>query len=120
MVGASPHAPARPAPTLKQPRSAAAVATITLCRSLCCIATRTASHCRSAQGLQAMARSMQRNERTPDSATGGTSREKTVGEKVGAAGGANPAREKPVHDKPWIFRTYAGHSPAAASNALHR
>src|SRR6201988_4231496 len=28
--------------------------------------------------------------------------------------------EKPKHDKPWIFRTYAGHSTAAASNALYR
>ena len=26
----------------------------------------------------------------------------------------------PVRDKPWIFRTYAGHSSAAASNALYR
>src|ERR1700751_1001717 len=125
MVGASPHAPARPAPTLKQPRSAAAVATITLCRSLCCIATRTASHCRSAQGLQAMARSMQRNERTPDSAAGSTSRGETVGAKAVDAGGAKPVRDnsvhdKPGHDKPWIFRTYAGHSTAAASNALYR
>src|ERR687898_3177671 len=28
--------------------------------------------------------------------------------------------EKPKRDKPWIFRTYAGHSSAAASNALYR
>jgi len=27
---------------------------------------------------------------------------------------------KPQRDKPWIFRTYAGHSTAAASNALYR
>ncbi|WP_018700575.1 protein meaA [Amorphus coralli] len=26
----------------------------------------------------------------------------------------------PARDKPWIFRTYAGHSSAAASNALYR
>jgi (2R)-ethylmalonyl-CoA mutase len=26
----------------------------------------------------------------------------------------------PRHDKPWIFRTYAGHSSATASNALYR
>ncbi len=26
----------------------------------------------------------------------------------------------PMRDKPWIFRTYAGHSTAAASNALYR
>jgi (2R)-ethylmalonyl-CoA mutase len=30
---------------------------------------------------------------------------------------AAPARER---DKPWLFRTYAGHSTAAASNALYR
>jgi (2R)-ethylmalonyl-CoA mutase len=30
------------------------------------------------------------------------------------------SRDKPVRDKPWIFRTYAGHSTAAASNALYR
>ena len=28
--------------------------------------------------------------------------------------------EEPRRDKPWIFRTYAGHSTAAASNALYR
>ena len=28
--------------------------------------------------------------------------------------------EQPRRDKPWIFRTYAGHSTAAASNALYR
>ena len=67
-----------------------------------------------------MARSMQRNERTPDSAAGGTSREETVGAKAVDAGGAKPVHDKPVHDKPWIFRTYAGHSTAAASNALYR
>ncbi|MEO0429295.1 MAG: protein meaA [Pseudomonadota bacterium] len=27
---------------------------------------------------------------------------------------------KPERDRPWIFRTYAGHSTAAASNALYR
>src|SRR5579864_6948073 len=27
---------------------------------------------------------------------------------------------RPMRDKPWIFRTYAGHSTAAASNALYR
>ena len=31
-----------------------------------------------------------------------------------------PMRDKPVRDKPWIFRTYAGHSTAAESNALYR
>src|SRR5215470_5096123 len=92
---------------VSQPRSAAAVATITLCRSLCCIATRTASDCRCAQGLQATARSMQRNENAEDLAAGGIRREEPVGAKRG-------------RDKPWIFRTYAGHSTAAASNALYR
>jgi ethylmalonyl-CoA mutase len=29
-------------------------------------------------------------------------------------------RDKPHRDKPWIFRTYAGHSTAADSNALYR
>ena len=29
-------------------------------------------------------------------------------------------RDKSLRDKPWIFRTYAGHSTAAASNALYR
>ena len=31
-----------------------------------------------------------------------------------------PTRDKALRDKPWIFRTYAGHSTAAASNALYR
>ncbi|MDP2409873.1 MAG: protein meaA [Pseudolabrys sp.] len=30
------------------------------------------------------------------------------------------ARAKPVRDKPWMFRTYAGHSTAKDSNALYR
>jgi len=29
-------------------------------------------------------------------------------------------RDKPLRDKPWIFRTYAGHSTAVASNELYR
>ena len=29
-------------------------------------------------------------------------------------------RERPRHDKPWMFRTYAGHSTAQASNELYR
>src|SRR5690348_11363582 len=29
-------------------------------------------------------------------------------------------QDKPRRDKPWIFRTYAGHSTAADSNALYR
>ncbi len=31
-----------------------------------------------------------------------------------------PMRNKALRDKPWIFRTYAGHSTAAASNELYR
>jgi (2R)-ethylmalonyl-CoA mutase len=31
-----------------------------------------------------------------------------------------PMRDKTKRDKPWIFRTYAGHSTAADSNALYR
>jgi (2R)-ethylmalonyl-CoA mutase len=27
---------------------------------------------------------------------------------------------KPKRDKPWLFRTYAGHSTAKASNELYR
>ena len=34
------------------------------------------------------------------------------------AAAATPAR--PERDRPWVMRTYAGHSSAAASNALYR
>src|SRR3974390_2647281 len=34
--------------------------------------------------------------------------------------GLSPDAEMQNRDKPWIFRTYAGHSTAAASNALYR
>ena len=30
------------------------------------------------------------------------------------------ADDKPKKDRPWIFRTYAGHSTAEKSNALYR
>ena len=50
---------------------------------------------------------MQRNEKAEDSTLGDARR-------TAAAG------TEPVRDKPWIFRTYAGHSTAAASNALYR
>src|SRR5262245_19624695 len=33
---------------------------------------------------------------------------------------AKPAAMLPERDKPWLFRTYAGHSTAARSNALYR
>jgi (2R)-ethylmalonyl-CoA mutase len=59
---------------------------------------------------------MQRNEKAKDSAADSTRR-------VEAAGAETvdlKAVVKPVRDKPWIFRTYAGHSTAAASNALYR
>src|SRR5262249_48137490 len=59
---------------------------------------------------------MQRNEKAKDSAAGSTRR-------VEAAGAETvdlKAVVKPVRDKPWIFRTYAGHSTAAASNTLYR
>jgi ethylmalonyl-CoA mutase len=41
---------------------------------------------------------------------------------VGEARLAAPMRDqtRPERQKPWIFRTYAGHSTAAASNALYR
>jgi len=35
-------------------------------------------------------------------------------------GGATPSATLPVPDRPWMFRTYAGHSTAAKSNALYR
>ena len=31
-----------------------------------------------------------------------------------------PAPESPRRDRPWVFRTYSGHTSAAASNALYR
>src|SRR3954467_11004253 len=31
-----------------------------------------------------------------------------------------PSTDKPVKDRPWVIRTYAGHSSAAESNALYR
>jgi ethylmalonyl-CoA mutase len=34
--------------------------------------------------------------------------------------GDKALRDKPLPDKAWIFRTYAGHSTASASNALYR
>ncbi|MGI9436043.1 MAG: methylmalonyl-CoA mutase family protein, partial [Geminicoccaceae bacterium] len=36
---------------------------------------------------------------------------------MSAANGTEPPRDR---DRPWLFRTYAGHSSAAASNALFR
>ena len=35
-------------------------------------------------------------------------------------GKTGPEAEGPARDKPWLIRTYAGHSDAAASNALYR
>ena len=31
-----------------------------------------------------------------------------------------PAERAAKRDRPWLFRTYAGHSSAAASHALYR
>ena len=40
---------------------------------------------------------------------------------VAPAGGAHdPAATRRERDRPWVMRTYAGHSSAAASNALYR
>ena len=33
---------------------------------------------------------------------------------------AAPEAARPAKDRPWVMRTYAGHSTAAASNALYR
>ena len=46
--------------------------------------------------------------------------EKAVYSTLGDARRTAAAGTEPVRDKPWIFRTYAGHSTAAASNALYR
>ena len=50
-----------------------------------------------------------------------------LGRTVGAGGNARQnsadtaqVRRDKMRDKPWIFRTYAGHSTAAESNALYR
>ena len=32
----------------------------------------------------------------------------------------NPTPQTPERDRPWLIRTYSGHSSAAASNALYR
>jgi len=42
----------------------------------------------------------------------------TLNEPAGVDG--QPAFTAPQRDRPWLFRTYAGHSTAAASNALFR
>ncbi|WP_188607718.1 protein meaA [Chelatococcus reniformis] len=39
---------------------------------------------------------------------------------TGAKAGQAPHSSAPGRDKPWIFRTYAGHSTAAESNKLYR
>ena len=33
---------------------------------------------------------------------------------------SGPGKDAPRRDKPWIFRTYSGHSNARESNALYR
>lgn len=42
------------------------------------------------------------------------------GAQPGQAEAAEPQIRKPERDRPWIFRTYAGHSTAAKSNELYR
>ncbi len=45
----------------------------------------------------------------------------SIGAEVpGADQAPAPAAEKPTRDKPWVMRTYAGHSSATASNELYR
>jgi ethylmalonyl-CoA mutase len=39
---------------------------------------------------------------------------------MSAENSAGTAPEKPVKDRPWVMRTYAGHSSAAESNRLYR
>jgi ethylmalonyl-CoA mutase len=46
--------------------------------------------------------------------------EKTVDLTARGAHRDDTAKAESLRDKPWIFRTYAGHSTAAASNALYR
>ena len=36
------------------------------------------------------------------------------------AGSARPHADAPLRDKPWLIRTYSGHSTAAKSNELYR
>jgi len=43
-----------------------------------------------------------------------------TGAQPGQVENANPQVKKPERDRPWIFRTYAGHSTAAKSNELYR
>jgi (2R)-ethylmalonyl-CoA mutase len=46
--------------------------------------------------------------------------EKTTAEGMGAVTGTTSPRDKTLRDKPWMFRTYAGHSTAEKSNALYK
>ena len=43
-----------------------------------------------------------------------------ITDKDAKASGSTRQAEKPLRDKPWIIRTYAGHSTAAESNTLYR
>jgi len=51
-----------------------------------------------------------------------TEQVQSMGAEVPAAEGVAPPQEvdRPHRDKPWVMRTYAGHSTPAASNALYR
>lgn len=42
------------------------------------------------------------------------------GELAGAKGGSAATQQAAARDKPWLFRTYSGHSSAKESNALYR
>ncbi len=56
---------------------------------------------------------------TPKTPGGKTSGGKTPGGKTAAAG-ATSEGGRARRDQPWLFRTYAGHSTAAKSNALYK
>ncbi|MFM9857672.1 protein meaA [Pseudoxanthobacter sp. M-2] len=46
--------------------------------------------------------------------------EKKTAERPAAESGTKASRDKAPRDKPWMFRTYAGHSTAEKSNALYK
>ncbi|WP_232679827.1 protein meaA [Nocardioides sp. R-C-SC26] len=52
--------------------------------------------------------------------TGSTADQPTTPAESPVSHGAASEIDRPVKDKPWVMRTYAGHSTATASNALYR
>src|SRR5690348_12521328 len=50
----------------------------------------------------------------------GRSAPEGAAERANQETGRGPAARLPERDRPWVMRTYAGHSSAAASNALFR